>query len=103
MSLVFFPTNSVVRAVVASNLLSRSHTFSTGGVRCERASALLKYKMETEPDTKDLGIKGVYQLQGGIDKYFKDIPDGGFWKGKVRVSERTIFLYYSAVANVFEN
>jgi hypothetical protein len=31
--------------------------------RCERASALLKQKMETEEDTKELGIKGVYQLQ----------------------------------------
>ena len=46
--------------------------FCTGGIRCERASALLKYKMETDPVVKDLGIQGVYQLQGGIDKYFKE-------------------------------
>lgn len=39
--------------------------YCTGGIRCERASALLKYKMETDPEIKDLGIKGVYQLQGG--------------------------------------
>jgi len=25
----------------------------------------------------ELGIKGVYQLQGGIDKYFKNFPSGG--------------------------
>lgn len=31
---------------------------------------------------KELGIRGVYQLQGGIDKYFKEFPDGGYWKGK---------------------
>jgi ribosomal protein S14 len=24
----------------------------------------------------------VYQLQGGIDKYFKQFPDGGYWEGK---------------------
>ena len=56
--------------------------YCTGGVRCERASALLKTKIETEEDTKALGIKGVYQLQGGIDKYFRDFPEGGWWKGK---------------------
>jgi hypothetical protein len=38
--------------------------------------------MATDPATQSLGIKGVYQLQGGIDKYFKEFPDGGYWKGK---------------------
>jgi predicted sulfurtransferase len=28
-----------------------------------------------------LGIKGVPK-RGGIDKYFKEFPDGGYWKGK---------------------
>lgn len=56
--------------------------YCTGGVRCERASALLKQKIETEVDTAELGIKGVYQLQGGVDKYFKQFPEGGLWKGK---------------------
>lgn len=50
--------------------------YCTGGIRCERASALLKYKMETDPEIKALGIQGVFQLQGGIDKYFKEFPDG---------------------------
>jgi predicted sulfurtransferase len=62
--------------------------YCTGGVRCERASALLKQKMETEEDTKELGIKGVYQLQGGIDKYFKQYPEGGLWKGKNYVFDK---------------
>lgn len=56
--------------------------YCTGGVRCERASALLKQKIEMERDTAELGIKGVYQLQGGVDKYFKQFPAGGLWKGK---------------------
>lgn len=59
-----------------------------GGIRCERASALLKYKMETDPEIKGLGIQGVYQLQGGIDKYFKEFPDGGYWKGKNYVFDK---------------
>jgi len=50
--------------------------------RCERASALLKQKIDKEDDTKALDIKGVYQLQGGVDKYFKEFPTGGLWKGK---------------------
>jgi len=44
--------------------------------------------METEEDVKALGIKGVYQLQGGIDKYFRDFPDGGYWKGKNYVFDK---------------
>lgn len=44
--------------------------------------------METEDDVKSLGIKGVYQLQGGIDKYFKNFPDGGYWKGKNYVFDK---------------
>jgi len=56
--------------------------YCTGGVRCERASALLKQKIDKEEDTKELGIKGVFQLQGGVDKYFKEFPEGGMWKGK---------------------
>jgi predicted sulfurtransferase len=55
--------------------------YCTGGIRCERASALLKFKIETDPTMAELGIQGVYQLQGGIDKYFKAFPDGGYWKG----------------------
>jgi predicted sulfurtransferase len=38
--------------------------------------------METDPEMKELGIQGVFQLQGGIDKYFKEFPEGGYWKGK---------------------
>lgn len=45
----------------------------------------MKQKIETEEDTKELGIKGVFQLQGGIDKYFKEYPTGGLWKGKSNI------------------
>jgi predicted sulfurtransferase len=56
--------------------------YCTGGIRCERASALLKYKIANDPTMQQLNIQGVYQLQGGIDKYFKEFPDGGYWIGK---------------------
>ena len=44
--------------------------------------------MEKDPAVQALGIKGVYQLQGGIDKYFKEFPDGGYWKGKNYVFDK---------------
>ena len=44
--------------------------------------------METDPDIQKLGIQGVYQLQGGIDKYFKEFPDGGYWQGKNYVFDK---------------
>lgn len=49
--------------------------FCTGGIRCERASSLLNHQMGDQ-------LRGVYQLQGGIDKYLKTFPDGGHWVGK---------------------
>jgi len=49
--------------------------YCTGGVRCERASAYLKKEIGDE-------IKGVYQLQGGVEKYLQEFQDGGFWRGK---------------------
>ena len=49
--------------------------YCTGGIRCERASAYLKTKMDDK-------VEGVFQLQGGIERYLKAFPDGGFWRGK---------------------
>lgn len=46
-------------------------TVCTGGIRCEKASALLKEE----------GFEDVYQLEGGIVKYLEKYPDGHF-KGK---------------------
>lgn len=44
--------------------------FCTGGIRCEKATALaLQY-----------GLKDVYQLEGGILKYFEE-TGGAHWKG----------------------
>ena len=43
-------------------------TYCTGGIRCERASALLKKH----------GFTNVRQLEGGIVKYCEEFPDGYF-------------------------
>ena len=47
--------------------------YCTGGIRCEKASALLK----------DLGFDEVYHLKGGILKYLEDVPDDtSKWTGE---------------------
>jgi UPF0176 protein len=55
-------------------------TYCTGGIRCEKASALLVEK----------GFKNVFQLEGGIVTYTKQFPDT-YWEGSVFVfDERRI-------------
>jgi len=50
--------------------------YCTGGVRCERASAYLNNVLGDQ-------VKGVYQLQGGIERYMKEIPPSeSCWRGK---------------------
>jgi UPF0176 protein len=49
-------------------------TVCTGGVRCEKASAYLKYK----------GFKDVYQLHGGMHRYMEKFPNQNF-KGTLYV------------------
>lgn len=48
--------------------------FCTGGVRCERASAYLRNTVTN--------VKGVFQLQGGIEKYLQEFKTGGYFRGK---------------------
>ncbi len=54
-------------------------TFCTGGIRCEKASA---YMME-------LGYKNVFQLDGGILKYFEE-TGGAYWNGSCFVFDERI-------------
>jgi predicted sulfurtransferase len=49
--------------------------YCTGGVRCEKASAYMNSQMGES-------VKGIYQLQGGVERYLKQFPDGGHWRGK---------------------
>jgi len=53
--------------------------YCTGGIRCERATALLNQITEAE---EDFQTKDVVMVRGGIERYLKTFPQGGFWKGK---------------------
>ena len=50
--------------------------YCTGGIRCERATALLN-QMSAVGD--DLNLKGVYHCRGGIERYVKTYAEGGYW------------------------
>ena len=56
-------------------------TFCTGGIRCEKATAYMKQK----------GIEDVYQLEGGIIRYFeamKKLSKDGHWNGECTVFDK---------------
>ena len=53
--------------------------YCTGGIRCERATALLNQMTEAEENFK---TKKVVMVRGGIERYLKTFPEGGYWKGK---------------------
>ena len=57
--------------------------FCTGGIRCEKATSLLKKK----------GYKNIYLLQGGILKYFDDIPkEENLFEGECYVFDKRVAL-----------
>ena len=53
--------------------------YCTAAFGCERATALLS-QMERAED--QLETQGIYHVRGGIDRYLKTFPEGGYWKGR---------------------
>lgn len=65
----------VVERILEEHRDKKILLYCTGGIRCEKASAYLKYK----------GFEKVHQLRGGIINYAKAISDNGLeskFKGK---------------------
>ena len=55
--------------------------FCTGGIRCEKASALML----------ELGFKDVFQLQGGVLKYLEDVEnEKNLWEGECFVFDTRV-------------
>jgi predicted sulfurtransferase len=54
--------------------------YCTGGIRCERASALLDAMARTSNGAFE--VKDTVMVRGGIERYIKTFPEGGYWKGK---------------------
>ena len=55
--------------------------YCTGGIRCEKASALMKSR----------GFKDVYQLKDGIINFCKEYPDT-VWEGKCFVFDKRLVI-----------
>ena len=53
--------------VTQPGFTTKTQVNRTGGVRCERASALVNHKIGSD-------IQGVYQLYGGVEKYMQEFP-----------------------------
>ena len=55
--------------------------FCTGGIRCEKSTALLKAK----------GYKNIFHLQGGILKYLENVPEEeSLWQGECFVFDQRV-------------
>lgn len=68
-------------------------SFCTGGIRCEKAVLLMK----------EANFENVYQLDGGILKYFEEVG-GDHWTGECFVFDRRVALdpQLQATTNTYE-
>lgn len=66
--------------------------YCTGGIRCERATALLDQIEKTgdDDDGPAFSTQGIYHCRGGIERYMKTFPTGGFWKGRNYLFDRRL-------------
>lgn len=67
--------------------------FCTGGIRCEKATALLKAE----------GIEQVHHLQGGILKYLEEVPAAeSRWHGECFVFDERVAVGHGLAAGTHE-
>ncbi|MED5618604.1 sulfurtransferase [Ideonella sp. BN130291] len=57
-------------------------SYCTGGIRCEKAALVMQ----------SAGLDHVYQLEGGILKYFEEAPGAPHWRGDCFVFDERIAL-----------
>lgn len=66
--------------------------FCTGGIRCEKASAYLL----------DKGFEAVYQLDGGILRYFEEVEaEESLWRGECFVFDGRVAVNHDLSPGVF--
>ena len=67
--------------------------FCTGGIRCEKASSLMKRE----------GFKNVFQLKGGILKYFENVPENeSLWRGECFVFDDRVSLNHDLSEGTYD-
>jgi UPF0176 protein len=57
-------------------------SYCTGGIRCEKAALWMQ----------QAGIPHVLQLDGGILRYFEDVPGAPHWQGQCFVFDERVAL-----------
>ena len=69
------------RALIAERKPTRVAMYCTGGIRCEKASALLKAE----------GVNDVCHLHGGILRYLETVPEAeSLWRGECFVFDERV-------------
>ena len=67
--------------------------FCTGGIRCEKSTALLK----------ELGYENVYHLEGGILNYLEKVPaDESMWQGDCFVFDNRVTVDHDLAEGRYE-
>jgi UPF0176 protein len=67
--------------------------FCTGGIRCEKSTALLK----------EVGVKEVFHLEGGILKYLEQISeDQSLWEGQCFVFDERVSVGHGLEVGEYE-
>lgn len=67
--------------------------FCTGGIRCEKSTALLKQQ----------GFEEVYHLKGGILKYLEKVPEEqSLWKGECYVFDNRVTVNHALEKGSFD-
>ena len=67
--------------------------FCTGGIRCEKASSLLKAR----------GFEEVYHLEGGILKYLEEVPEEeSKWEGQCFVFDERVSVGHGLALGAYE-
>ena len=57
-------------------------SYCTGGIRCEKAALAMQ----------GAGLENVYQLDGGVLRYFEQVPDAPHWQGRCFVFDERASL-----------
>jgi UPF0176 protein len=81
------------RASLTGGKAPKIAMFCTGGIRCEKATALLKAE----------GIDEVYHLEGGILKYLEEVPaEESLWEGECFVFDERVCLTHGLETGTFD-
>ena len=82
-----------IKSNIDTQTQPRVAMFCTGGIRCEKSTALLK----------EAGVKEVFHLEGGILKYLERIPeDQSLWDGECFVFDERVSVGHGLEVGEYE-